>query len=77
MCDCIKIVNEKLATRNTRLTIPWVFTPAGRPPAPETVMIETEQVETGRGKAKAVGMFPTYCPFCGVKYEAEEVTEAA
>ncbi|CAD7023301.1 hypothetical protein REJC140_00160 [Pseudorhizobium endolithicum] len=66
-CTCIETVNEKLAERNTRLTLPLVF---GRKPGePERLMIVTEQIETGRGKAKAVGMFATCCPFCGVKYE--------
>jgi hypothetical protein len=70
-CNCIKTVNEKLATRNTRLTLPLVF---GRNEGePERLMIVTEQIETGRGKAKAVGMFATCCPFCGVKYAADEV----
>lgn len=77
MCDCIKIVNEKLATRNTRLSIPIRFSFKGEPTPPQTVMIETVQIETGRGKPKAVGMFPTYCPFCGVKYEAEKASQAA
>jgi hypothetical protein len=35
------------------------------------LMLETEQIETGRGKQKAVSMFLTYCPFCGTKYSAE------
>jgi hypothetical protein len=32
-------------------------------------MIVTEQIEGGRGKKKAVGMFATFCPFCGVRYQ--------
>jgi hypothetical protein len=68
-CTCIETVNEKLATRNTRLTLPLVF---GRKDGdPERLMIVTEQVETGRGKAKAVGVFATCCPFCGEKYEGD------
>ncbi|MDE3791729.1 hypothetical protein I7G86_13910 [Sinorhizobium meliloti] len=65
-CTCIETVNEKLAARNTRLTLPIVF---GRKPGePERLMIVTEQIETGRGKAKALGMFASHCPFCGVAY---------
>jgi hypothetical protein len=70
-CTCIETVNEKLATLNTRLMLPIVF---GRKEGePERLMIVTEQIETGRGKAKSVGMFATCCPFCGVKYAADEV----
>lgn len=63
-CTCIGTVNEKLATRNTRLSQAWKM---GDSPD-EGLMLETEQIETGRGKSKAVAMFLTYCPFCGVKY---------
>lgn len=68
-CTCIETVNEDLATRNTRLTLPIVF--GRKPGAPDRLMIVTEQIETGRGKAKSVGMFATCCPFCGVKYEGD------
>ncbi|WP_054309999.1 hypothetical protein [Mesorhizobium sp. 1M-11] len=67
-CDCITRTNEKLASRNTRLVSTLVFTKPGG----EYPLIRTEQVESGRGKAKACAMLPSYCPFCGVKYKAEE-----
>jgi hypothetical protein len=63
-CECVKEINEKLASRNTRLTQAIVF--GGRDH--DGLMLQTEQVESGRGKQKAVAMFLTYCPFCGVKY---------
>jgi hypothetical protein len=63
-CNCVETVNEKLATRNTRLTQAMMFGDCDH----EGLMVETEQVETGRGKPKAVAMFLTYCPFCGEKY---------
>lgn len=62
-CECISIVDAKLAERNTRITLPLMLG-ADQTPRP---MIVTEQVETGRGKKKAVGMFATFCPFCGIK----------
>jgi hypothetical protein len=68
-CTCIETVNEKLATRNTRLTQAMMFGPADHP----GLMLETHQIETGRGKPKAVSMFITHCPFCGVKYAPDEV----
>ena len=63
-CNCIETVNEKLASRNTRLSQAIMFGESSHP----GLMLETDQVEKGRGKAKAVSMFLTYCPFCGVKY---------
>lgn len=66
-CNCIQTVNEKLASRNTRLVssinlADWAEYP----------LIRTEQIETGRGKAKACAMQPSYCPFCGTAYEKSE-----
>lgn len=70
-CTCVSTVNEKLATRNTRLTQAMMLGPCTH----DGLMLETEQVETGRGKAKPVAMFLTFCPFCGVKYEIDEVAK--
>lgn len=63
-CNCVDVVDEKLAERNTRIVRPLVFG------GDQTfrAMVVTEQVETGRGKKRACGMFATYCPFCGVAY---------
>jgi hypothetical protein len=64
-CDCIQHVDAMLAERNTRIMLPIVFS-EDQTPRP---MIVTDQIQTGRGKQKACGMFATFCPFCGVKYE--------
>jgi hypothetical protein len=63
-CKCIDDVDAKLAERNTRVMLPIMLGADQTPRA----MIVTEQVETGRGKKKAVGMFASYCPFCGTAY---------
>ncbi len=69
MCNCIVEIDAMLAERNTRIMIPITFS-ADHSNIP---MIVTEQIETGRGKRKAIGMFATFCPFCGQKYgEVEE-----
>jgi len=67
-CDCIEDVNARLAERNTRIMLP-IMLGADQTARP---MIETEQIEKGRGKAKACGMFATYCPFCGVLISSGE-----
>jgi hypothetical protein len=67
-CDCITKVNEKLASRNTRLVCTINLADWAEYP-----IVRTEQIETGRGKAKACAMQPTYCPFCGTRYKAEEL----
>lgn len=65
-CTCIETVNTKLAERNTRLVEAICLRPFRT-----SLMIATEVVEKKRG-ARAVGMFPTFCPFCGVQYEPSE-----
>ncbi len=59
-CDCIKTINELLATRNTRLALPLMMG------GPQRLLIETEQITRGRGNRKC-DMFSTFCPFCGEK----------
>ena len=66
-CDCIETVDKMLSDRNTRIMLPIMFG-ADQTPRP---MIVTDQIQSGRGKPKAVGMFATFCPFCGVKYGQE------
>lgn len=67
-CNCADEVDAKLAERNTRLTRALMFSKQGRENNPD-LMLQTEQIETGRGKQKAISMFITFCPFCGVEYD--------
>ncbi|MBV8971212.1 MAG: hypothetical protein JO290_02855 [Sphingomonadaceae bacterium] len=62
-CDCIALLDAKLVEHNTRIKLPLIITPD----LPVLPMIETEQVESGMGKKRAIGLFATYCPFCGDK----------
>lgn len=64
VCECVKSVNAKLAQKNTRLTQAILFFEHDH----DALMLQTEQIETGRGKAKAASVFLNYCPFCGTKY---------
>lgn len=62
-CSCIAEFDAKLADRNTRIMLP-IMLGVDQTPRP---MIVTDQIETGRGKKKACGVFANFCPFCGVK----------
>lgn len=68
MCECIEKVDGMLAEHNTRLTRAITF---GSGEMGLCLMIATEVVEKKRG-AKAVKMFPRFCPFCGEKYPDRE-----
>ena len=68
MCDCRTRINEKLVEYNTK--IKPVFSLGGNSVAMPWP-IETTQIETGRGKKKAVGLFASFCPFCGVPLSEE------
>lgn len=70
-CNCIDVVDAKLAERNTRLVQAITLRPFGT-----RLMIATEIIEKKRG-ARAVGMFPTFSPFCGVEYEPAAPAETA
>lgn len=70
-CDCIDTVNEMLAAHNTRLNLPMTMAYLmGN--EPQRLLVETTQIETGRGKPKAKAMFSTFCPFCGTLHKESE-----
>lgn len=72
VCDCIKAIDAKLSEHNTRIMLPIVF----GSDRTVRVMIVTDQIQTGRGKKRAVGLFATYCPFCGTPYEPQPAVAA-
>ena len=72
MCDCITLVNEKLAEYNTQLSLTIALRDGTL--KVEGVRIETHKInDKQRGKPMAITA--AYCPFCGEKYEHAE-TEA-
>lgn len=65
MCECISRIDEKMKAYNTELALTLTF--GENAEVYPTIM--TQQIEKGRGKPKAKVVLPSYCPFCGVKYE--------
>lgn len=66
-CGCIAEMNERLAEHNTTLVFTFLL-------RPNKVCVETTQIETGRGKKKAVRVVANFCPFCGEKYDRSQAS---
>lgn len=72
MCNCMATVDIKLAEHNSKIELPWFG-----PQLPRIITMKVDQKKRG----KPIGVFATFCPFCGDKYQPnddlEPVTEAA
>lgn len=61
-CGCYQKINEKLKPYNTQIT-PTIL--LDNPYVGMPFPIATGQIETGRGQKKAIGLYASFCPFCG------------
>lgn len=66
MCDCIERVDAKLAEHNSKIELPWFG-----PQLPRLITMKKD----AKIRGKPVGIFATFCPFCGVKYQQKEDVE--
>ena len=60
--DCIKLIDEQLADKNTRIATAFSFADPER----ELIYIQTQKADSSI-RGKPVSLFATFCPFCGVK----------
>lgn len=72
-CNCIAEMDAKLRDHNTRLCVTFGF-PRDGSPAYTRPTIQTEKIETRN--RKSVIALPTFCPFCGERYEPEPAQPA-
>lgn len=68
MCDCIRMVNEKLEQYNTRVdrtlaVVDGTFKVMG-------AVIRSSKIDEGKS-GKPMQITASFCPFCGEKYEVE------
>lgn len=72
-CECIAVMDAKLAEHNSRLCVTFMF-PRDGSPSYTQVTLDTEKLNTrNRKKASALA---TFCPFCGLRYSPESDEEA-
>ena len=65
-CDCMKLVNEKLAAHNGRLATAFQLT--ADMGIRMRLLLATEKID--KNKRKPVpSVMASYCPFCGTKAE--------
>lgn len=69
-CDCIMKINEKIRDHNTRIQVQF-STNSQSQDVICTPCIGTEKIDQ-KVRKRAMGVVPTFCPFCGVKYRANE-----
>lgn len=67
-CTCIEEMDLKLAEHNTRLQVTFGF-PRDGSPSYTRPFLGTEKIESRKRGGPALAL-PTYCPFCGAKYDA-------
>lgn len=69
-CECLTQMDERLAKHNSRIQTQFSFSGDNLSDVLCTPYIGTEKIDRARRK-KAVGVIPTFCPFCGVKYRSK------
>jgi hypothetical protein len=65
-CHCLTEIDELLAEHNGRLSLTISFGTGGAYPTIMTEKIDKKK----RGQTPVI--LPTYCPFCGLKYEKKD-----
>lgn len=73
-CDCIKLTDQALAAHNTRLSPIHRFD-LNTGAVTTCVAIQTVLIEKKRG-ARPLSIVPSFCPFCGTRYPADQTATA-
>ena len=66
-CNCMDEMDAKLAELNTRLVVTFGF-PRDGSPSYTRPKLDVEKIEPRKRVGPALAI-PSFCPFCGVKYD--------
>jgi hypothetical protein len=74
MCDCISVINKKIQESEPNLRLDtathWKRTTGKLTTVPR---LNASKIDKSiRKGAKELTIYPTYCPFCGVKIELDK-----
>jgi len=70
-CNCLILVDEKLAARNLRLSVAFVMPSFAIVPQIATTWLDVSKVPHGQ-KNKAPSVIVSHCPFCGAPVAMKE-----
>jgi len=69
MCECIQRANEMFKEHNMRIVTPMTIDDKRRlGPLPKATIL-TERLDKKK-RGNPMSLVATFCPFCGVKYDA-------
>jgi hypothetical protein len=72
MCDCITLVNQRLAENNTVLSeTSMINMKTGS--IRQSLIIRTERLSRDKPRTRVKMVIPSFCPFCGERVKPEPV----
>ena len=72
MCNCITEIEQRNTTESKKVILDTVLLLSGVVIPKLGAYISYKKKDGTYGKQRLTCVFPTYCPWCGVKYETGE-----
>jgi hypothetical protein len=70
MCECVAKVNEQLTEKNLTLReVSLINMTMGK--VRQSLVLPVERLRSDEPRSKTKHIIPSYCPFCGERYQRE------